>query len=220
MLHTKIKILIADPHPLVRNGIKFQLSGIKHNVSVIGEVSNGRELLDSLKICVPDIVIFDTNLPVVNGFQILEIIKNKYAELKSLVTSFKDDYLTIGEIYSKGANGFISKNSPDCCVLQAIKQIQKTGKYFNDQNSESLLRGYLKATQSSPNLDNITFSQRESEIMKELCDGHTNSEIAQKLHISSSTVDFHKKNIYRKTGSKKMVDLMKYAVKNQLVLLD
>lgn len=217
---SRIKVIIGDEFPLIRKGIKSQLTNGRNRFEVIEEASTGREFLDILKIKPPDLVIFDSDMPIIDGFRILEIIKQKHSNVKTLMTSFKDDYLTISEAYARGVSGFISKKEENCCIVNAIKQIVREGRYYNKKISDSLLKGFLFEKSHKLSRKNDQLSIREIEILKQLCEGNTHKMVSEKLNISVNTVDFHKKNIFKKTKTNKNADLVKYAIKNQLILLD
>lgn len=216
-MKTKIKILIAEDQGIIRASLKCLLQNQKQ-LEVIAEASNGREVLDILKEKEPDIVLLDLKMPVMNGCETLEIINKRYKNVKVIILSMYDEMDVVIDLLTKGARGFVSKNSTIDLLTKAIQEVHQDGHFFDKQVSEAMLSGLLKGKLINPLFDEQALSERETQLMKEICNGLTNNLIAKKLNISASTVDFHKRNIYRKTKSKNVSDLMKYAIKYNLIV--
>ena len=215
----KIKLIITEDQPVMRTALKSLLENYKE-FEIIGEASNGRELLDLLKDKTPDVVLLDLRMPIMNGCETLEIINKRFKNVRVIMLSMHDEFDTIVEILSKGARGFVSKNGQPEHLVKAIHEVFKNGHYFDKNISEAMLNGLLKEKSINPLFDEQALSERETQVMKGICDGLTNNCIAGKLNISPSTVDFHKRNIYKKTKSRNVADLLKYAIKYGMIVIN
>jgi len=212
----KVKIVIADDHELIRKGyISFLSEDPK--ISVIGEAENGNRLIELLKIKIPDIILLDLEMPVMNGEEALNIISKRFPEIKVIILSMHFGDALISYYMSKGARAFLSKNCNIETVFDAIHSVNTLGHYFSNSTSKALLNGMVKGQQSHSFTDKYTLTDRETEIVKQLCLGKTNKEIGSCLSISARTVDFHRRNIYEKTKCKNSCDLAVYAVKNAII---
>lgn len=215
-MKTKIKLIIAEDHPIVRKSLKFYIES-KKEFEIIAEASNGKELIDILKTKSADIILMDVQMPVMNGIEAMEIINKRFPGQKVIILSLHDEYTFILDILTKGANGFVSKNAESEVLFTAIKEVYSNGRYFDKTISEAMYNGLLKEKSINPLFDQQALSERETQIMKEICNGNSNKNISKKLNIATCTVDFHKRNIYKKTKSKCAVELLKYAIKHQLI---
>ncbi|MGZ3900991.1 MAG: response regulator [Bacteroidia bacterium] len=213
-----IRVIIVEDKELMRRSFIALLKEDK-SVRVIADVANGKELLDTLKQTIPDIVLLDIEMPVMNGKEALEIINKRFPDIKVIMLSMHSGPHFISELMSRGARAFIPKDCDPDSLFAAIHTVHKEGYYFDKTISEAMLRGLQREKSINPLLNELSLSEREIEILKELCQGKTNKEIADTLKITSSTVDYHRSNIYKKTQSKNITDLLKYAIRNGLVLL-
>ena len=210
------KIVVVDDHTLFRNGLRTLLDGIE-GFSVIGEASNGVELLELLPGIEPDVILLDIEMPKMNGIVTAEEALKRYPDLKIITLSMYGDEDYYFKMVSLGVKGFILKNSEIKEVAAAIETVVGGGSYFSQELLFNLVSN-LKSTPSSvPEDSPEELSQRESEILLHICRGESNSEIADSLFISKRTVDKHRSNILAKTGCKHAADLVVYAIKNNLV---
>ena len=210
------KIVVVDDHTLFRNGLRTLLDGIE-GFSVIGEASNGVELLELLPGIEPDVILLDIEMPKMNGIVTAEEALKRYPDLKIITLSMYGDEDYYFKMVSLGVKGFILKNSEIKEVAAAIETVVGGGSYFSQELLFNLVSN-LKSTPSSvPEDSPEELSQRESEILLHICRGESNSEIADSLFISKRTVDKHRSNILAKTGCKNTANLGVYAFKNNLV---
>lgn len=216
-MNQKIKILIAEDQQLMRDGY---ISIFKENkdFSVIGQVGNGKEAIELLETKKADILILDIEMPVMDAFQALPIIKKCFPEIKVLIVSMHEEESLTSELIRIGANGCLSKNSSDLELCIALHAIIKDGFYFNKNIAKSLLFDSKKDSLIS--LKSVELSEIEEEVLKLICDGQTNKEIGKELNISENTIEFHRKNIYKKSNSKSLADLIKYAIRKGLTGLN
>ena len=216
----KIKILLADDHLLFRDGIKSLLNDVD-NIEIIEEVANGKELLEKLITTSPDIIIADISMPSMSGIEATKIITKEYPDIKVLILSMHNDEEFILNSIKSGAKGYLPKDTGRDELLKAIYAISNGEEYYNKDISDTILKGIIKKAKSESKLLNKipTLTNREIEIIKLVAEGFINKEIADKLFISIRTVDSHKNNIMQKLKLKSTVDLVKYAIKNNLIEL-
>ena len=208
-----MNIIIVDDHPLFRIGTKMAIQRGSH--TVVGEASNATALRQLLNDTPPDLILLDIilgNGP--SGVDIARQLKTDKPEIKILVLSIDTSLNTIKELLEIGIDGFVSKNAPDDEVLQAIDAVSNGQPYFGTD-----IDRIVQAVMTTQQLKNDLFSEREQEIIRAICQGGSNKDIAQKTNISLRTVETHKTNIFRKIGITNSVDLVLYAIKNGIVTI-
>ncbi len=216
----RINIILADDHQLFRDGIKSLLSK-EENIKVIGEVCSGEELLDLLKIKKPDIVISDISMPKKNGIEVTKILAEKYPLIKVLILSMYINKEYIIDALDAGAKGYLPKDTNREELLEAINKIALGEEYYSKDVAHIALRTYIEKSKqkSKANSPQNILTQREIEIIKLVAEGYMNKEISDKLNISTRTVDNHKSHILQKLNLKSSIDIVKYAIKNELIKL-
>jgi DNA-binding NarL/FixJ family response regulator len=210
------KVIIVDDHKMFRSGLRFLLSNIP-NVTVIGEASNGKEFLDMAENETIDIALMDINMPEMNGIDATRIAMEKYPNLKVIVLSMHGEEEYYDQMLDAGVKGFLLKNSDADELIAAIEAVIAGKSYF----SQELLVDILDQKRLQKlRTDAVKLSTRELEVLKLICDGFSNAEIAEQLFISHRTVDRHRANLLSKTGCKNSTSLVMYAVKNKIVEID
>jgi len=210
----KFTILIVDDHNLFRKGLLLILNEIE-NIEIIGEASNGLELLNFLEKIVPDIVLIDINMPKLDGISATKKALNLYPDLKIIALSSSDDYENYNMMVEAGVIGFIIKNSDLSELEIGIQKAINGESYFSQQ----LLQNVAGKVHSINQKKELDISDRELEVLNYICKGMTNQEIGEKLFIHPRTVERHRANLLEKTNSKNSISLVLYAVKNKLVKL-
>jgi len=212
----KIKVAVAEDHELVRKGYISLLSE-DPTITITGEASNGKELLELLKRSEPDVVLLDLEMPVMNGQETLEIINKRFPNTRTIIISMHFEEMLISEYIIRGARGYLPKNCNIETLVDAIYTVQSDGYYFNKRISMAIVSRLLREKSINPVLDELALTERETEILKQICEDRTNKQIADSLRITVRTVDFHRGNIYKKTKSSTVAGLVMYAVRNGLV---
>jgi DNA-binding NarL/FixJ family response regulator len=208
-----IQILIVDDHQMFLDGVKTLLSKEK-NLHVAAEANNGNEALNTLAKIPVDLVITDINMPVMSGTELTRQIKKNYPHVKVLVLTMYNDREIIHEIVMTEAEGYILKNSNKKELLDAINKITDHGTYYSNEVISIMTEFYVSKEKIRHKTQEL--SSREKEIISLICQELTTAEIAEKLFLSPLTVETHRKNILRKTGSKTIVGLIKFAIDNEL----
>jgi DNA-binding NarL/FixJ family response regulator len=209
----KIRIILADDHPGYRSGIKAYLSE-EEQLQVIAEAGNGRELLDQLKKALPDIVLLDISMPVMDGYEALTVIKRRYPEVKVILLSQYYNKKSVPFYVKTGALSFLDKGIDQEELIKAIRVVHNGKYYFSDTTAE-LIEFIIHKNVGKQ--DELT--DKEILVVRMLCKGKSNKEIAQELSISANTVAFHRNNIYKKAQAKNTVGLVFYAIQKGIILV-
>jgi DNA-binding NarL/FixJ family response regulator len=218
MTDTPYKILLVDDHALFRTGLKNLLS-IEPGFVVVGEASNGREALQRLENEeLPDVILLDIAMPQMNGIEAAEEIMRRWPELKIVTLSMFGEEEYYFKMVSLGVKAFLLKNSDIGEVLEAIRTVVDGGTYFSQELLFNLVSNLKTSNDNRSATDEAAeLSEREQEILLEICKGLSNQEIGDKLFISKRTVDKHRANILAKTNCRNTANLVVYAIKNNLV---
>lgn len=208
-----LHVHLVDDHKLFRQGLKLLIENIDQ-VGKISESSNGHEFLEALANDVPDLVLIDIEMPILNGIDATKAALQLNPDLKIIALSMYGDQDYYYQMIESGVKGFVIKNSDFNEVKKAILTVLDNNNYF----SEELLYSLIKNIRTHKNgISENVISEREKDILIEICRGLSNQEIAEKLQISKRTVDKHRCNILLKTGSKNTASLVIYAIKNRLI---
>ena len=211
-----IKVLLADDHKIVRDGIKLMLES-QAGIDVVAEAENGMDVIKKLKHETVDLIVMDINMPEMDGITATRTIKEKYPDLKVLALTMSNDDLHIRQMIQAGASGYIMKSAGRNELKEAILTIMDGKHYFSDEATQSIMMDLVKGKGKSSSPDPIHITDRELEILDLIVQEYTNQEIAEKLYISSRTVDAHRRNLLQKTGARNTAGLVKYAFQHNLV---
>jgi len=207
------RLAIVDDHKMFRSGLRFLLNDIPE-VRVVGEASNGLEFLDLAANEIIDIVLMDINMPEMSGLEATCEALKLYPKLKIIVLSMHGEEEYYDQMVEAGVQGFLLKNSGVDDLNAALQAVINGGTYF----SQELLVGILnKKKQKQFQTEVVKLTQRELEVLRLICEGYCNTDIAEKLFISHRTVDRHRSNLLSKTGCPNSTSLVMYAVKNKII---
>lgn len=219
---TPIKIILAEDHNIVRNGIRTLLEK-EGNMEVVAEASNAAELIQLLPNLPHDLkevmIITDINMPGVNGIDMIPELLSSYPELKIVILSMLSHEKYIAKAFQAGAMGYILKNVTPDELLFALRHIFNNNvRYVCNEISLQLLDKQLERSQRlSSDLPDVEISRRENEILHLIAEGYTNQEIADKLFTSKRTVEGHRQNLIDKTQSRNSASLIRFAVLKGLI---
>ena len=215
MSQNQINIAILDDHQIIIDGLKLLLES-DSNINVVFEATSGSIFLRKLTEIdrIVDIVLLDLMMPEISGFEMALMLKKDYPEIKIIVLSMNIDGKSITELKAKaGIKGFLSKSVDKTELMLAIMTVNSGEEYFS-QEAEREMDNYEKI---SKELEQITLTKREIEIIRLIDKGLINKEIAKKLFISEQTVTTHRKSILRKTGAHNVSTLLNFARKAQII---
>jgi DNA-binding NarL/FixJ family response regulator len=211
---TPISIVLADDHELLRDGFKAMLKKFKQ-VQLVGEASNGKELLEIVKKYEPQVVITDIKMPLLDGIESVKLIKRDYPGIKILALTNYDEENLIIDMIQAGADGYLIKSASKKEILDAVFTILSGKIYYCTTTSQKLLNHFNENPVGNAKKEKeIKFTKRELEVMKLICRGLTNKEIGNELGISSRTVESHKESIQEKIGGKSAVTIALFASRN------
>ncbi|PWG04602.1 response regulator [Polaribacter aquimarinus] len=212
-----IKILIADDHPLIAEGIKNTFDN-QEDYQVVAVVNNGKEAIDFIEQHLVDIALLDINMPIMDGIECAKKITSDFKDVKVAMLSMYQESSIIKSLIDIGVKGYMLKTIPSDELLLAIKNIYKGKEYFNADVTKALLSDdsstFHKYKKTSPIVEELT--SREKEIIKYISQGLTNIQIGEKLFISPRTVDTHRTNIMRKIDVHNVASLIRFAFQNGL----
>jgi len=213
-----IRIILTEDHQILRDGIKALIAS--ETIEIIGEASTGEELWKLLEMSQPDIILMDISLPDTTGIELTSLLKERFPEIKVLILSMFMDESFIKQAIKAGVKGYLHKNTTRDEILEAINTIYAGNDFYSENVSKIILKTYIEKAKNTAN-DNLNphelLSKREIEILKMFAEGFINKEIADKLFISVRTVESHKNHIMQKLGLKTQVELVRYAIRNNLV---
>ncbi len=207
------RVVLADDHVLLRQGLKRILEGLA-DLEVIGEASDGIELLHLLNQVSAHLIILDISMPKLRGLEAIHEIKTIHPDASILILTMHKDKEYLYLALSSGANGYLLKEDADKELFTAIERIRQGKTYFSPYFSEGLINDWKQIgkeeAKSISDLDPL--STREREVLKLIAEGKTNKEIGDLLFISVRTVERHRANMMEKLNLKKTADLIKYAI--------
>lgn len=207
-----IRLIIADDHPVIIDGIKIILDREK-DIHLVAEVYDGKQLLEFLDNEKVDVVLTDVNMPELNGIEVTRIIRQKYPEIKVIAFSQYDEKRFVKQILKSGASGYMLKSTPAREIVKAIHMVMDGGLYL----SEGLPNIFAEKPKRRSNYLFPDLSPREKDVLKEICQGKNTKEIADTLFISYNTVETHRANLLLKVGVKNTAGLVKWAVENEMI---
>lgn len=219
-VNQKIKILLADDHPIVRNGISASLQSIDQ-FEIVGEAENGLKAVEMTTDLRPDVVIVDISMPEMCGISATKAIREKNPKTKVLVLTMHDEEQYMVQMLAAGANGYLAKNSSKDELVSAIHAICSNDVFYSPLISEDIIQRYIDALESQQDEeDDIPLTNREKEILELISESLTTKEISAKLFISHRTVDTHRTNLMRKLNIRNTAGLVRFAIQKGLVQLD
>ena len=210
----KIRIVIADDHSMIREGLK-QLLELEGDIQVVAEAGNGEECLKVIEKEKPDVVLLDINMPVMNGLKMLETLRNsKNKKQKVLILTIHNEIEYLMKAVDIGVEGYVLKDAESAVLKKAICTVHSGEKYI-DFSMVPMLNE--KIAQEKEKVEDEKLTRREIEVLKLLAEGLFNKEIAYKLSISEKTVKNHVSNIFKKIGVFDRTQAAVYAIKNNIV---
>ena len=212
----KIKVVVADDHTILRQGIKALLDN-QEGIEVVGEAKDGREAIKTIEELLPDVILMDIAMPGLNGLEATRRIKKKFPKVKVVVLTMHANEEYIFQILNAGADGYLVKETAFQDLISAINAVHKGEAFMSPSVSKKVMTDYIQRAQGEEKVSFDTLTTREREVLKMVSEGKSNNEIAAFLSISVRTVENHRANIMRKLKLKKTADLVRYAITEGLV---
>lgn len=215
----KIKILFADDHAIVRDGLRLLFKS-EPQFTIVGEASNGVEALELVAKNKPDVAVLDISMPKLNGIEATKIIKNKYPDTRVLILTIHENEEYIQQMILAGADGYVVKNAEKKEIFDGVRSVAQNETFFSPSVSKVLLEGLIKRTRNKETVDNDNYkklTKREMEVFQLIAEGLTSKEISRDLFLSVSTVNGHRMNIMKKLDIHDIASLVKYAIQKKLI---
>lgn len=217
---SKTRVLIVDDHQLLRDGLAAMLKDVEH-INVVGTASSGEEAVNLAQEKIPDIILMDIMMSGMSGIEATRWIKEQNPDIKVIIVSMEVNQGLIGDGIKSGIEGYLPKDVDKATLVKAINKVNAGEKFFSESITKIIFDSYYqqesgdkKETQKNKDL-----TKREVEVLKEVAMGKSNQEVADTLFISIKTVETHKSHILDKLGLKNTAELVKYAIKNEIIEL-
>ena len=212
----KIKVFLVDDHQIMLDGIKALLKNDKQ-IEIIGEFTRGSQVIEKLAQISPDIIITDIHMPEMNGIELTNIVRKNYPAVKILALSMSGEEGMITKMVDAGISGYVIKNTGKEELRGALLKIMKGEVYFSAEVASQLTKALMEKKRRADEPTAAKLTQREVEIVKLIAMEYSNEKIAKELFISERTVETHRKNIFRKSQTKSLIGLMKYAQEKKII---
>ena len=213
----RVRIMIADDHPLVRSGLRALLER-DGEFQVIAEAADGYEAIDLAVLHKPDVILLDVGMPRLSGPDAAQSISQKLPAVRIVMLSMHSDESYVLRALKAGARGYLLKASPEADVIAAIRAVASGNAYFSPSITKLLVEEYVVEARRRGVEDSYDLlSTREKEILQLLASGKTNREIAELLFISVATVETHRNNVFQKLHLHSLAELILYAVRKGLI---
>lgn len=207
----KLRIVLAEDHQTVREGIKM-LVGAQPDMEVVGEAGNGELAIALCSELSPDLVLIDVSMPVMNGLKATKKLRSVYPDLKILTLTRHTDDGYLRQMIAAGANGYVLKQSAPSDLINAIRSVGSGNSFLDPSLTQKVMGGYAGKAETLRGEGSGELSGREEEAIKLIAFGYSNKEIAARLDLSVKTVEAHKANAMRKLGITSRIDIVKYAI--------
>ena len=213
----KIRVLVADDHTIVRDGI-CALLALAADIEVVGEAANGREALEKVKELAPDVVLMDIAMPVMGGLEATRRIRKEFPKVKVLALTQYDDKAYVFPVIEAGACGFISKTAASSELASGIRSVHRGDSFLSPSVARFLVEDYQQVASMKGGQDPYEqLTDREREVLKLAAEGYTTQEIADMLVLSPKTVEGHKTNLMAKLDIHNRTELVKYALRKGII---
>lgn len=216
LIKMAIKIMIADDHSMIREGLKSLLE-LEGDIQVVAEAEDGVDCLEKLKICTPDVLLLDINMPRKNGLEVLQTLKSSKSKVKVLVLTVHNEVEYLMKAVDIGVDGYILKDSESAELKKAIFSIVEGENYIQPSLIPSLNSKMIEKNRDEGKIESLI--KRELEVLKLLAVGMYNKEVAEKLNISERTVKNHVSNIFKKIEVTDRTQAAVFAIRNNLIEL-
>jgi DNA-binding NarL/FixJ family response regulator len=213
-----LRLLLADDHEIVRQGLRSMLEA-QRDCQVVGEAADGRQAVVMTKELNPDVVILDIGMPSLNGLEATRQILKMRPQTKVLILTMHESDAVIREVLDAGARGYILKTDAGRDLVTAVESLRRNKTFFTSRVSQMILDGFLKGDSrmhESP-AGAVRLSPRQREIVQLLAEGKSSKEVAVALDLSVKTAETHRANIMRKLDCHSVSEVVRYAIRNKII---
>ncbi len=209
-----IRVLLADDHSVVRDGLRRLVEGAG-DMTVVAEAADGREAIRKAREISPDVAVVDISMPGLDGLEVVRQIRSANPDLPVLILTMHEEEQYVVRAIGAGAKGYITKRSAAEQLLQAIRKVHSGGRYLGDSASEALAARMAKGGGGGSLLDLL--SDREIQVLRSLALGGSNREIAEAYSLSVKTVDTYRSRLLKKLDLRNNAELTRFAIRNRIV---
>lgn len=213
----KIRVLLADDHAIVREGVKMILAK-EPDFEVVGEAQDGRQALELVERMKPNVVVMDISMPGMGGIEATQQVKDRYAGVNVIGLTMHEDESYVFKLLRAGASGYVLKRAAAQDLVQAVRAAAKGEAFLYPSVARKVVEDYLKRVEAGEERERYDgLTEREKEILTHIAEGLSNQQIAQKLYISIKTVQTHRAHILEKLGLHDRTELVRYAIRKGLI---
>jgi two-component system NarL family response regulator len=213
-----IRVMLVDDHKILRDALKTVFAR-EEDIHFVGEANNGIAALSLVKEMRPDVIVMDIGMPEMGGIQTTLAMRQSYPEIKILALSTFFDRRIVLQMLDAGANGYIVKSAGSEELLRGIRAVSAGRSYLCPDVSQIILDS-VRVNNGHEKIGSFRLGRREREVLKLLAEGLTSPVIGSRLHIATSTVEVHRRNIMRKLDLHSIAELTKYAIRHGLTEVD
>lgn len=214
---TKIRVLLADDHGVLRAGLRALINA-EADMEVVGEAANGQEALEQTRLLKPDVVVMDISMPVMDGLEATRLIRQEGLDSQIIMLTVHTEEEYLFQALQAGGSGYVLKSAADTDLMEAIRKAQRGEVFLYPSAIKKLLSEFLKGVSASEQAGAAErLTAREREVLKLTAEGYTNQEIAEKLVISPKTVDTYRQRIMEKLSLHHRSQLVNYALRTGLL---
>ena len=212
---SKVRILLADDHTILREGIKVLLNR-ENDMEIVAEAEDGAQALEKVRAVKPDVVVMDISMPKIGGLEVTREITETFPDVKVVILTMHDNEEYLVQALKSGAKGYVLKEAAATDLAEAIRAVVRGDAYLYPTVARKLVDDYVNRVRTIKTASD-SLTTREREVLKLVAEGHTNKEIADYLGISVKTVENHRANLMRKLDLHDRTELARYAIKIGLV---
>lgn len=208
-----IRLFVVDDHPIVRNGLRL-LVDTQKDMEFIGEADNGVDALKQIQTLKPDVVICDIAVPRLNGIELLRIIRERFADIRTMVLSMFEQETYVHQAFNAGAFAYVAKSGSTDDLLAGIRSAARGEHYLCKRIQSAVLNSFIaQENPATPPSQYDQLSDREQQVFHLMIQGNTTAQMADALCVSPKTIEKHRTAIYRKIGINSPIELLKYAIR-------
>ncbi len=215
----RISVLIADDHPLVRNGLRFSIQSSGKPIEIVGEAADGLEALQIARRHPADVFILDISMPRLNGLDTAHELIRQYPSAKAIILSIHDSCSFVEQAMEIGARGYLTKETASRNIVEAICEVYAGHFYFSLDIAHFIVEKALAGYKEGHAARKPTLTIQERKVLQLIVEGRTAKEIASELGCASNTIHAHRKNLMTKLGIHKSIDLVRFAIREGIVQL-
>jgi DNA-binding NarL/FixJ family response regulator len=209
-----IRILLADDHHIVRDGLK-RIIDDSGDMEVVAEAGDGHEAIQQINKTLPDVAVIDLSMPGIDGLEVINQLRSFYPDLPILILTMHEEEQYVVRAITAGAKGYVTKRSASEELVKAIRKIYSGGRYLTESAAESLAVRMARGTKALSPLDSL--SNREIQVLRRLARGQTNREIAEAYCLSIKTVDTYRARLLKKLNLRNNAELSRFAIQSDLI---